>query len=143
MSASVILDPPDWVWRIIHASSGDPTRLRSELEALDPEGLALFSAYVRDMATRLTSAAYPDDFPAGLSDERVFECACEMVMQGREHYRDMLRDPSPMRRAWSYDQDARCAPLALVGEIHARLFGEEVTTDLVVHWRADGSAEPQ
>lgn len=143
MSASAILDPPNWIWRIIHASSGDPIRLRCELEALDAEGLALFGAYVRDMATRLTSATHPDDFPAGLSDERVFECACEMVMQGRERYRDILHDPSSMRRAWSYGQDARCTPLALVGKIHARLFGEEVATDLVVHWRADGSAEPQ
>ena len=143
MSASVILDPPNWVWRIIHASSGDPTRLRSELEALDAESLVLFGAYVRDMATRLSSAPCLDNFQAGLSDERVFECACEMVMQGRGRYRDILRDPSLIHRARPHDRDVRCAPLALVGEIYHRLFGEEVATDLVVHWRADGSAEPQ
>lgn len=143
-AAQPMLDPPAWFWRVIDTAQGDPARLRTELQALDQDGLALFYGYLRDLATRLTGTPYTCHLPAEISDETAFEVGAWVVTQGREQYRRTVQDPAAaMPRESLPGTRAQRSMLGVPGEVYAALFGDELPTDVGIQWRPDGSAEPQ
>ena len=143
MTDATILDPPHWFWGLIEAAHGDAERLREDLSALDRDGLALFYAYVRDLATRLTGAAYTANAAETISDETAFERGAWVVTQGRDRYREAARDPQALPPEGRPGSASERAMLTVPGEVYFEQFGDTMPTDVAIDWRADGSAAPQ
>lgn len=138
-----ILDPPAWFWDLIDNARGEAARLADDLRAMDREGIALFYAYLRDLATKLTGPEYLANVAQPISDETAFERAAWVVAQGRGSYREAALDPSKMPADPRPARDPARNLLGVPGEVYSEVYGEEMPTDAAVAWRPDGSAEPQ
>ena len=141
--ARPILDPPHWFWRLIDDARGDAARLRDDLATFDREGLMLFYGYLRDLATRLTGDAHTASVAGTFSDETAFERGAWVVTQGRERYRQAVRDPAALPPEARPGSDSERRMLGVPAEVWFEQFGDTMPTDVEIDWQPDGSAAPQ
>ena len=130
-----------WFWNIFHQAHGDDQRLAELLKDLNQQQIILLYSYMRDLATAITGPDYQPYLAQGISDEGEFEVGLWVITQGREHYREVARDPQRIPRVDLPGNRSERMMYGEIAEIYYKRFGEEIPTDFPVEWNADGTAK--
>ena len=133
------LDPPPWFWDVIHRARGDEQRLGEIIEQMERRRLVLFYSYFRDLASALNGPDYEPYLAEGISDDGAFEVGLWVVTQGRDYYRSVVNNPEKLPDEVFPGRRSEREMHGKVAQVYYDRFREEIPTDYVVGWHADGS----